>query len=238
MTPSVSRLGFWSAILTTALTIITFGIAVATPPLGGPYCTGGCYSYPYSDVASRFPRDYYWMYPAILLSLVFYVLMSAIHYSAQKEKRVFSHIGLSFALISTATFVTDYFLQVSVIQPSLLLGETDGIALLSQFNAHGVFIALEEIGFFMMSLSMLFMAMVFPLKSKREKVIRGLFISSFILTVTAFVIYSFVYGIHREYRFEVAAISINWLILIVSGIVLAGWFRQQATLNKQTSSHG
>jgi len=232
MSPSVQRLGFWSAILTTIVTIITFGIAVATPPLGGPYCTGGCYTYPYSNIASRFPRDYYWMYPAIFLSLVFYVLMAAVHYAAPKEKRIFSHIGLSFALISTATFLTDYFLQISVIQPSLLLGETDGIPLLSQFNAHGVFIVLEEIGFFMMSLSMLFMAPVFSHKSMREKAIRWLFISSFMLTLAAFIVYSWIYGINREYRFEVAAISINWLTLIVSGVMLAGWFRRKILLNQ------
>jgi hypothetical protein len=60
----------------------------------------------------------------------------------------------------------DYFLQVSVIQPNLLLKETDGIALLSQFNAHGVFIVLEHVGFFMMRLSMLCMAPVFVGKTK------------------------------------------------------------------------
>jgi hypothetical protein len=31
----------------------------------------------------------------------------------------------------------------------------------------------------------------------------------------------FQYGIFREYRFEIAAISFNWLALIVSGIILS-----------------
>jgi hypothetical protein len=153
-TKTIAKVGFYSAILTAVLTILSFAIAFATPPLSGPFCTGGCFTYPYSDIASRFPRDYFWMYPAMLLNVVYYVLMVAIHYFAPLEKKIFSHIGMSFALLSMATFVIDYFLQVSVIQPSLLLGETDGIALLSQFNAHGVFIVLEEIAFIMMSLSM------------------------------------------------------------------------------------
>jgi hypothetical protein len=63
------------------------------------------------------------MYPAMLLSLVYYILMVSIHYFAPVDKRIFSDIGLSFALISMATFFVDYFLQVSVIQPSLVLGE-------------------------------------------------------------------------------------------------------------------
>jgi len=166
------------------------------------------------------------MYPAIFLVLVFYILMVSIHYYAPSEHKVFSHIGLSFALISTATFVIDYSLQVSVIQPSLLLGETDGIALLSQFNPHGVFIVLEEIGFFMMSLSMLFMAPAFVGNTKAEKAIRWLFVGCFSLSAIAFTLYSIFYGINREYRFEVATISINWLTLIVSGILLSIVFRR------------
>ena len=225
-TKTISTVGFYSAVATTLLTLVTFIIAILTPPLGGPYCAGGCYSYPYSDIAARFPRDYIWMYPAILLSLVYYVLMVSIHYFAPNERKLFSQIGLSFALISTATFFIDYFLQVSVIQPSLVQGEMDGIALLSQFNAHGIFIVLEEIGFFMMSLSMLCMAPVFVGKTKAEKAIRWLFSSCFVLTTIAFILYSVFYGIQREYRFEVAAISINWLTLIVSGILLSIVFRR------------
>jgi hypothetical protein len=228
-TKTIAKVGFYAASLTTILTLITFGIAVATPPLSGPYCAGGCYSYPFSDIAARFPRDYYWMYPAILLALVYYVLMVSIHYFAPAEKKIFSHVGLSFALVSTATLVIDYFLQVSVIQPSLLLGETDGIALLSQFNAHGVFIVLEEIGFFMMSLSMLFMVPAFVGQTRAEKAVRWLFLASFLLNVIAFTLYSIFYGIHREYRFEVATISINWLTLIASGIPLSMVFRRVLT---------
>jgi hypothetical protein len=225
-TKPIVKVGFYSAILTSLLTLITFVIAYNTPSFSGPLCIGGCYTYPYSDIASRFPRDYIWMYPAILLSLVYYILMVSIHYFAPVEKKIYSHIGLSFALISTTTFVIDYFLQLSVIQPSLVLGETDGIALLSQFNAHGVFIVLEEIGFFMMSLSMLFMAPAFVGNTKVEKAIRWLFIACFAVTGISFILYSVFYGINREYRFEITAISINWLTLIVSGILLSVVFRR------------
>jgi hypothetical protein len=223
----IPKVGYWSALLTTVLTVITFGIAIATPPLSGPYCTSGCYVYPFSDIAVRFPRDYYWMYPAILFALVFYVLMVSIHYSAPKDKKILSHIGQSFALISIATLVINYFLQLSIIQPSVLSGEVDGLALLSQFNAHGIFIALEEIGFLMMSLSMVFMAPIFSRKTKIETAIRWIFIACFVLTVLVLVLYSVFYGINREYRFEVAAISINWLTLIVSGVLLSIFFKRE-----------
>jgi hypothetical protein len=228
-TKTVAKVGFYCAIFTVLLTILSFVIAYMTPPLSGPFCAGGCFTYPYSDIASRFPRDYYWMYPAMVLNIVYYVLMVAIHHFAPIERKIFSHIGLSFAFLSMATFVIDYFLQVSVIQPSLVLGETDGIALLSQFNAHGIFIALEEVAFIMMSLSMLFMAPVFVGKTKSEKAIRWIFAGDFVLTAIFFALFTVFYGIFREYRFEVAAFSINWLALVASGILLSVIFRRAMT---------
>jgi hypothetical protein len=225
-TKSIAKVGFYSAILTALLTVFSFVIAYLTPPLSGPFCASGCFTYPYSDIASRFPRDYYWVYPAMVLNVVYYILMVAIHYFAPLEKKIFSHIGMSFAFLSMATFVIDYFLQVSVIQPSLVLGETDGIALLSQFNAHGVFIVLEEIAFIMMSMSMLFMIPIFVGQTKAEKALRWIFIGDFILTAVSFALFTVFYGIFREYRFEVAAFAINWLALIASGILLSIVFRR------------
>ena len=223
---NVSKLGFYAAIFTSILTLVTFGIAIITPPLSGPYCTSDCFSYPYTDIVSRFPRDYVWMYPAIFLFLVYYVLMVCIHHFASEDSKIFSRIGLSSALISTATLVIDYFLQVSVIQPSLLQGETEGIALLTQFNAHGIFIALEEVGFLMLSLSLLFMAPVFSGKNKLEKGVRWILITNFALTIISLLIVSVIYGINREYRFEVIAITTNWITLIASGILLSIIFRR------------
>ena len=222
----VQKVGFYTAITTAILAATTFGVAIFTPPMSGPYCTNSCFGYPYADAVSRFPRDYYWMYFAIVLTLAFYVLMVCIHHFAGKDAAIFSHIGLSFALLSTAILVTDYFVQVSVIQPSLAQGESEGIALLTQFNGHGVFIALEEIGFLMMSLSVLFMAPVFSGRSKLERALRWLFIVCAALTLLSFLAYSIFYGINREYRFEVASISFNWITLIVSGVLLSVLFRR------------
>jgi len=225
-TKTSAKLGFYSAMLTALLTVFSFVIAYLTPPLSGPFCASGCFTYPFSGIASRFPRDYYWMYPAMVLNVVYYILMVAIHYFAPLEKKIFSHIGLSFAFLSMATFVINYFLQVSVIQPSLVLGETDGTALLSQFNAHGVFIVLEEIAFIMMSMSMLFMAPVFVGQTKAERAIRWIFTGDFVLTAVSFALFIVFYGNFREYRFEVAAFSINWLALVASGILLSVIFRK------------
>jgi hypothetical protein len=78
MKNNTNVVGFITAILTTVITVVTFGIAILTPPLSGPFCLEGCFGYPYVDIASRFPRDYLWMYPAILLILIYVVLIGSL----------------------------------------------------------------------------------------------------------------------------------------------------------------
>ena len=120
VTNNANVLGFYAAILTTAVTSVTFVIAILTPPLSGPFCVGSCFNYPFTDTISRFPRDFIWMYFAILVTLIYVVLMVCIHHYASNEKKIFSQIGLSFALISATALITDYFIQISVIQPSVM----------------------------------------------------------------------------------------------------------------------
>jgi hypothetical protein len=217
---SAFRLGYYVSIFLSILTLITFAIAFTTLPITGPFCKEGCIEYPYSDIISRFPRDYIWMYPTILLNIVFVVFMVCIHQIATKERKIYSQLGLIFAIISAGILITNYFIQVTVIQPSIENGETVGIALLTQYNPHGIFIALEEIGLIVMSLSFLFMGPVFSKRNRLERAIRSVFIISFGLTVISFIAISMKHGIHREYFFECAEITINWFVLIVNGILL------------------
>ena len=221
----LNKFGFYIAYITVALTILTFGIAIFTPPISGPFCVDSCIDYPYTDITSRFPRDYLWMYPAIFLTIFYVVLIVCVHHYALAERKIFSQTGLVFATVSATLLIADYFLQISVIQPSLLNGETDGIPLLTQYNPHGIFIALEELGYLMMSISFLSIAYVFLNGNRLEKAIRLILLMSFILTVFSLIIISISYGIHRSYRFEVVVITINWLTLIVFGILMTRIFR-------------
>lgn len=220
-----SFLGYYVAIATTCITIIALITAVLTPPLSGPFCPGNCLEYPYLDIVSRFPRDYYWMYFAMLIMLMFPVLVVCIHYFAALPKRIFSLTGLVFAIISSTILLIDYFIQVSVIQSSLLLGETAGISLITQYNPHGIFIVLEEVGYLMMSIALLAIAPIFA-TGKLERTIRWILILGFVFTILSLLVILLVYGIQREYYFEVAAITINWIVLIVAGLLLTLLFKR------------
>ena len=66
--------------------------------------------------------------------------------------------------------------------------ETAGIALLTQYNPHGIFIALEEAGYLLMSISFLCVAVVFPAQTRRLTAIRWLFVLGFVVPLAALVL--------------------------------------------------
>ena len=141
------RLGFWSAILLALLAVTAFALGITTPPRSGPYCTGNCIVYPFTDAAQFVPRDYNWVIPAIFLVPVFVVVVACIHPFVQPGKRHLSLVGLCFSSIAASIIAIDYFIQFQVAEPSLLRGETAGLALFTQYNPHGLFIALEDLGY-------------------------------------------------------------------------------------------
>ncbi len=226
------RFGFYSSLFLTIITVITFGFAMIAVPISGAFCPEGCVEYPYLDTLKQFPKDFIWMYFAMLLIIVYLAFMVSIHYYAANEKKLFSQTGILFSVISAVVLLAAYFIQSSAIPASLLNRETEGIPMLIQYNPHGVFIALEELGYIMMSFSFLFVAPVFANKSRIEKSIRWIFIIAFVLTVLSFVLVSVQHGVVRMDRFEVFVISIDWLVLIINGILISMVFKRILKQNK------
>jgi len=220
---SATRLGFWTAILTVVVVAVFAVVGIATPARSGPFCGNACVAYPYVDVAQFIPGDYLWLLPGILLAPIFVVLMACIHAHAAEPKRIYSRIGLSFALVYAVVILVDYYLQLAVVVPSLQAGETEGLAMFTQYDPHGLFIALETLGYSMMTVALLFAAPAFA-GGRAERAIRGLFVLSFVLMVAAFVGLA-VLG-HDLVAFEVTVLMINWSVLIASGVLLSVVFRR------------
>lgn len=217
----ILKFGLYSSLSLTLLTIITWGFAMMAIPPAGPYCPSDCMSYPFSDILSYYPRDYYWMYLAIFQLFAYLIFIVSNHFITPIENKLFSFISVAFALISTIVLLIAYFVQFSVVPMSMMKGETDGIALITQYNGHGIFIAMEELGYITMSISFLFLAFIFSMKNRLEKAIRLILIFSFLFTVLSFIFYSIKFGIDRSYRFEVATITINFLATITVGILIS-----------------
>ena len=214
------RFGFWMAVFVTGVTVLTFALALTALPNKVPY--------PFTDpeIAAQWPGDYLWMYPAMVLMLLFVALVAAVHSWAPASRRVFSLVGLCLAVAATVVLLIDYYLQASVMQVSLEKGQLEGWAMLTQYNPNGVFIALEELGYLLMSVVFLCLAPVFRGKTRIERALRWLLGASFAVTAIALVAVSAVKGMDRGDTFEIAVISIVWLTLIATGILTALVFRR------------
>jgi hypothetical protein len=224
----VRRVGMWSAAATAVLAAVSFGVAATTPPRTGPFAAPGtAIAYPYSNAAQFVPRDFLWMVPALLMMLAFVVLAICIRERRAAGQRVFGTIGSSLATVSFGVIAIDYFIQLRTVQPALARGEVDGLVILSQYNPHGVFIALEELGFLLAGVSFLFLALALG-SSRLERATRWVLLVASALVVASFVGMSVLFGLSIEYRFEVTVIAILWLTLAVVGVLLAFAFSRQA----------
>jgi hypothetical protein len=212
--------------VTAVITLVTFGFAINAVPTSGANCLADCFDYPYLDTISQFPKDYIWMPLAILMLLAYVVLMVSIQAYASRERKIFGQVGLCFAIMAALILVGDYFVQFSVVPVSLMNGETEGITMLTQYNSHGPFIVLEELGYLMMTLSFLFIAPVFAEKNRLEGSIRWILIISFVLAVVSMTLISINHGLNRQDRFEVIIISIDWLVLVVNGVLWSVLFKK------------
>ena len=219
------RLGFITSLLITIFTIVGFGFAMIAIPPSGPYCPGNCMDYPYADILRYYPRDYFWMYIISFQLIAFMIFVIANHFNAIQQKKIYSFISVSLAMITTTVLLSNYFIQYSVVPISMIKGQTEGIPLLTQYNGHGIFIVLEELGYILMSLVFLFLAPIFTGgKNRLEKALQLIYAIPFVLILLSFIFYAVKYGLDRDYRFEVAAITIDWLATIVIGILSSIYF--------------
>ena len=219
------QLGFWMAILTAIVTAVFAVVAVATPARSGPFCGSACIAAPYVNVAQFIPGDYLWLIPGILLAPVVVGLMACIDSYAAEASKVLSRIALSLAVVYAVVIMVNYFVQFTVVIPSLQSGETQNLSLFTQYNPHGFFIALEVLAYLMMAASLLAAAPVFG-TGRIEWTIRWLFVLCFVLAAAAFVGF-WLLG-HDLVAVEVTVLMIDWVALIVGSVLLSIVFRRTA----------
>jgi hypothetical protein len=219
----VNQLGFWAATLTAIVAAVFAVIAVATPARSGPFCASACVPAPYTGVAQFIPGDYLWLIPGLVLAPIFVALLASIHSHAAEMNKTFSRIALSFAVIYGVVITVNYFVQFTVVVPSLQSGESQNLSLFTQYNPHGFFIALEVLAYLMMSASLLSTAPIFA-GGGIERAIRWLFTMCFVLTAAALAGLWLVKG--DLVAAEVTILTINWVTLIAGGLLLSIVFRR------------
>lgn len=217
------RVGSWVALLMSALTLVTFALAFNAPPPDE-------LAYPFTSelVVGLWPGDYLWMGPAMLLMLVFLAFVTSVHDYAPPSRRFFGRFSLCLALMATVILLSTYFVQVTVMPTSLDKGQLDGWSMLTMYNPNGVFIALEELAYLLMALSLAVLAPVFVGTTGVDRAIRGTVVVGFSAAVIALVGVSVARGADRGWLYEVIVISIVWTTLVVVGPLVAVVLRRAA----------
>ncbi len=145
--PTISRVGFWSALLS-AIFGLLYLIAEAFHLMGmlGEF-----------DSATSF---IYRMTPSLFLAIVFTILMVSIHQYASDDKKIWSQIALAFTVIYAVLVSITYFVVLTVLVPFTLRGEADQISVLA-FGHGTLLFAIDVLGYGFMSLATLFASAVF-----------------------------------------------------------------------------
>lgn len=229
---TATRIGFPVAIALSFLAALGFLIGIFTLPRSGPYCTAGCMAYPYAEAAQFFPRDYWWMAPASLLAPLFTVLAVCLQSCIPGRFKPLIALGICSSALSTAVISIDYAIQVLAIQPSLVHGEMEGVALFTQYNPHGVFIVLEDLGYFLLAIGFLLVGMAVPISIRPGVWLRRILLTLGMLSFVVLATFAAIYGVEMALPFELAIITIVWIGLIVTSIQFALLFRQLRALPK------
>lgn len=95
MHKSVAQLGFWSAVAVTLLTAVFF-------------------------ISLVWPHPWLMFAASLLLASAFVAMMTGLHYATEPARRVWSHLGLSFAVIYAVLCSLTYYLQLTFVRHNYL----------------------------------------------------------------------------------------------------------------------
>lgn len=190
------------------------------PPRSGPFCQEAeCVTYPYTDAAAYVPNDYVWMYPAILMGLAFFAWVVIVLWRQQTCGSVAGTVAIGLAGMSVITLLFAYGIQLLMMQPALVLGETEGLSAWSQYNPHGLFIALESAGNWLAALALVVLSIAGSPLGFSLRWIQRLSLVSGMLVVGLLPVMAAVYRADLAYRFEVFSISILWPTFAILGLL-------------------
>ena len=112
-----------------------------------------------------------------LATCSFLIVIACVHSYASEEKKVFSLIGLSFAIIYATLISTNYFIQLTFVNQT-----TYDASMFDMTNTQSMMMVLEVLGYCFMGVATLFAAPALG-STKAEKVAKWLFVVNGILGI-------------------------------------------------------
>jgi hypothetical protein len=187
----INRLSFWSAIIATV--VVIFSGITATTALRTPGLVSG-----------------------ILLIPVFVVLMACIHEYAPTETKIYSRLGLLFALGYSVLIGFNYYMQLTLANQSLYAASFD------MTDPNSIMWVIEVLGYGFMGLSTLCAAWVFR-AGTLENLVRWLFVLNGVLGLGGMI----GYALHWSMSLLLGGLIVWDIVMPLSTILLAVLFRKR-----------
>jgi hypothetical protein len=152
---STRSVGFWSAVFATAFSV-AYVVGQLAEWIGLLGSKGGPAS------SSTILGLVIVLTPSFFLASSFLVLVVSIHQIASPDRRIWSHAAVAFATVYAVLTSTVYFVQLTLVAPRLLRGQTEGIEVFLFVPFDSFLYAVDILGYSFMSVATLFAAQVFP----------------------------------------------------------------------------
>lgn len=123
--------------------------------------------------------------PSMFLAITFVPFAACIYLAAPKSKKIFGLISLAFGIIYSVIDIINYTIQLLVINPSMLMNQTEGIEMFAMARPNSAYLALMT-SYVYMVISIVFMAPTFE-KGKIEKWIKTLLYLNLVFIVVGVV---------------------------------------------------
>jgi hypothetical protein len=162
--PSVGTVGFWSAVLATAFSVL-YIVAQLAEWMGMLGSAGG------PESASTPFGLAVLLTPSLFLGPSFLVLMVSVHQAAPPDRKIWSHCAVAFATAYATLISVVYFVQLTLIAPRLAQGRIEGIEPFLFVPFDSFLYAVDILGYSFMSVATLFASRVFT-GDRLERVVR------------------------------------------------------------------
>jgi hypothetical protein len=164
ISPSTKTVGFWSAVLATAFSLM-YVVGQVAEWLGWLGSHGG------PESASTPLGLAVLLTPSLFLGSSFLVLVVSIHQLATPDRKIWSHLAVVFATAYTVLISMVYFVQLTLVAPRVARGQIEGIEMFLFVPFDSFLYAVDILGYSFMSVATLFAAGVFTGKGL-ERVVR------------------------------------------------------------------
>ena len=157
-----SQLGFWSALVSTLLGVVYFGVILGTIITGN-------FTFPPPE-----PIQIIAGIISLLFCPIFLVVMASLHAKTPPNKKTFSQIGLALTILFAISVSINRFIQLGIVRQNIAIGGVDWFL---PYGSHSVMFGLEIMGWgWFLGLAMIFVAPLFS-RGRLELWLRWLSVS-------------------------------------------------------------